>query len=106
MCTKETLSGRRHSAMDINPMNVNQGNLYPQAQTAGETAKGSGQGQEDKVELQWKPGGGIACYMYSKLKDQKDVDPKMLMQHKMEAINNAMNNGALTPEAAQKLMAE
>jgi hypothetical protein len=91
--------------MDINPMNVNQGNLYPQAQTSGETVKGGGQGQEDKVEVQWKPG-GIACYMYSKLKDQKDADPKMLMQHKMEAINNAMNNGSLTPEAAQKLMAE
>lgn len=89
--------------MDVNPLN-SQGNAYQASQAKGETKKEQ-VGSNDSVELKIGPG-HITCYMYAKMKTQKGMAPEVLSQHRTEAINNALNDGSITAEMAQKLLAE
>ncbi|MDQ7824926.1 MAG: hypothetical protein RDV48_19155 [Candidatus Eremiobacteraeota bacterium] len=80
------------------------GNVYQPPQDKGE-AKKEAEVPRDGMDKGWKPG-GITCYMYSKLAGKSDADPKLLAQYKTEAINNALNDGSITVDMAQKLKAE
>ncbi|GEM_PF-3210649 len=88
---------------NINPMSSG-GNLVPKHHEIKDTEQ-KPQEQKDSVEVMWKPG-GMVCYMYSKMKDQEGADPKVLSQHRTEAINKALNDGTITLEMAQKLLKE
>lgn len=88
--------------MDMNSINANNVNLYQQSQGSGEISQ-KPEGFVDKVEIKKLPG-SITCYMYSKMKERKGTDEKELFRLRTEAINNALNEGAITPETAKKLM--
>lgn len=96
--------------MEINGMNGAQGSYYQTQANAGQKEEGT-QPQGDSVQIggneqelpKKKPGGGIACYMVGPLPKPKPEDAQKVEEQRQAAIENAVNDGIMTREDADRL---